>query len=45
MEAARAAGLVPEADLLAWLGEKRQRDKDGRFLLAMSTFVTSAWRP
>ena len=45
MRAARAAGPVPEADLHGWLDEQRQRDKEGRFLLAMSTFVTTARKP
>jgi hypothetical protein len=39
------AGPVPEAGLHGWLDEQRQRDKEGRFLLAMSTFVTTARKP
>ena len=45
MEAAWAAGLAPGADLSGWLDEQRQRDEKGRFLLAMSTFVTTARIP
>jgi ubiquinone/menaquinone biosynthesis C-methylase UbiE len=42
IQAALAAGSVPEADLHDWLDEQRQRDQQGRFLLAMSVFVTTA---
>jgi hypothetical protein len=45
IQAARAAGPVPEADLHGWLDEQRRRDEEGRFLLAMSTFVTTAPKP
>jgi hypothetical protein len=45
IQAARAAGPVPEADLRGWLDEQRRRDEKGRFLLAMSTFVTTAPKP
>ena len=41
----QAAGMVAEAGLRGWLDEQRQRDKEGRFLLAMSTFVTTARKP
>jgi hypothetical protein len=45
IQAVLAAGSVPEADLHDWLDEQRQRDQQGRFLLSMSTFVTTARRP
>lgn len=45
MQAALATGSVPEADLHDWLDEQRQRDQQGRFLVAMSVFVTTALRP
>jgi SAM-dependent methyltransferase len=45
MQAARKAGLVPEADLHGWLDEQRQRGEQGRFLVAMSMFVTTALLP
>jgi hypothetical protein len=31
--------------LFGWLDEQRQRDEEGRFLLAVSTFVTTARIP
>jgi ubiquinone/menaquinone biosynthesis C-methylase UbiE len=45
MQAALAAGQAAEADLHDWLGEQRQRDEQGRFLLATSVFVTTARQP
>jgi SAM-dependent methyltransferase len=45
IRAALAAGSAPEADLAEWLDEQRRRDERGRFLLAMSMFVTTAQRP
>jgi SAM-dependent methyltransferase len=45
MHAAAAAGSVPETDLHDWLDEQRQRDKQGRFLLVMSVFITTALLP
>ena len=45
IRAVLAAGSVPEADLHDWLDEQRQRDEQGRFLLAMSAFVTTARWP
>ena len=44
-KAALAAGQASEADLRDWLGEQRKRDEQGRFLLAMSVFVTTARQP
>jgi hypothetical protein len=45
LKAALAAGQAPEAGLRDWLGERRERDERGRFLLAMSVFMTTARRP
>lgn len=43
--AALAAGTVPEAGLHDWLDEQRRREEQGRFLLVMSMFVTTARLP
>jgi SAM-dependent methyltransferase len=45
IRAVLAAGLAPEDAMNAWLEEQRRRDQQGRFLLAMSMFVTTARRP
>jgi SAM-dependent methyltransferase len=45
MRAVGASGLAADADLQDWLAEQRQRDEQGRFLLAVSMFVTTAILP